>query len=383
RIEAIRIFIANEANKNMMIFQMDVKTAFLNGELKEKVYVSQPEGFVDQDNPSHVYKLKKTLYGLNQVPRTCDSVDTPMVEKNKLDEDLQGTPVDATLYRGMIGSLMYLTSSRPDLFYAICLCAWYQAKPTEKHLNTDTRRSTSGSAQFLGGKLVTWSSKKQKSTAISSTEAEYISLSRYEKHVSENAKMSDRGRGRVKVVTRAYLSRTMNPTAAEIFSLDNTLVAPEARLTIGKCNSRISFSKPQREATYQVTLDALKLSPCYPAFLITAEVPEIYMHQFWNSFNKVQGSSSYHFKIDSKKFKVDVEVFHDILQICPKLPNQPFNIPQFTDEEIVSFIYELGYTGKIETLSELVVDHMHRPWRTFAAVINRCISGKTTGLDKP
>ncbi|GJX17132.1 retrovirus-related pol polyprotein from transposon TNT 1-94 [Tanacetum coccineum] len=133
RIEAIRIFVANAANKNMTIFQMDVKTNFLN--------------------------------------------DTPMVEKNKLDEDLQGTPVDATLYRGMIGSLMYLTSSRPDLIYAVCLCAQYQAKPTEKHLNADTRRSTSGSAQFLGDKLVSWSSKKQKSTAISSTKAEYIALS--------------------------------------------------------------------------------------------------------------------------------------------------------------------------------------------------------------
>ncbi|GJV87460.1 retrovirus-related pol polyprotein from transposon TNT 1-94 [Tanacetum coccineum] len=69
RIEAIRIFLANSAHKNMMIYQMDVKKAFLNGELKEEVYVSQPEGFVDQDNPSHVYKLKKALYGLKQAPR--------------------------------------------------------------------------------------------------------------------------------------------------------------------------------------------------------------------------------------------------------------------------------------------------------------------------
>ncbi|GJZ06637.1 retrovirus-related pol polyprotein from transposon TNT 1-94 [Tanacetum coccineum] len=257
RIEAIRIFVANAANKNMMIFQMD-------------------------NNPSHVYKLKKALHGLKQAPRawydmlstflilqhfskgavdltlftwkagnnlllvqiyvddiifastntamcnefanlmttkfkmsmmgqmsfflglqisqsprgiflnqskyafkiiekygllTSDSIDTPMVEKNKLDEDLQGTHIDATLYCGMIGSFMYLTSSRPDLIYVVCLCARYQSKPTEKHLNADTRRSTSGSAQFLGDKLVSWSSKKQKSTAISSTEAEYIALS--------------------------------------------------------------------------------------------------------------------------------------------------------------------------------------------------------------
>ncbi|GKE26553.1 retrovirus-related pol polyprotein from transposon TNT 1-94, partial [Tanacetum coccineum] len=157
RIEAIHIFIANAAHKNITIYQMDVKTAFLNGELKEEVCVSQPEGFIDQDNLSHMYKFKKAFYGLKQVPhawynmlssflisqhfskdvilfRITNSVDTPLVEKSKLDEDLQGKQVDATLYRGMIGSLMYLTSTRPDLIYAFCICAWYQAKPTEKHL---------------------------------------------------------------------------------------------------------------------------------------------------------------------------------------------------------------------------------------------------------
>ncbi|GKE85933.1 retrovirus-related pol polyprotein from transposon TNT 1-94 [Tanacetum coccineum] len=117
RIEAIRIFIANASSKNMTIYQMDVKTAFLNSELKEEFYVSQPEGFVDPDHPTHVYHLKKALYGLKQAPR-----------------------------------------------------AW-------KTGCQDTRRSTSGSAQFLGDKLVSWSSKKQKSTAISTTEAEYIAMS--------------------------------------------------------------------------------------------------------------------------------------------------------------------------------------------------------------
>nr|GEY17347.1 retrovirus-related Pol polyprotein from transposon TNT 1-94 [Tanacetum cinerariifolium] len=135
RIEAIQIFIANSAHKNMPIYQMDVKTAFLTGELNKEVYVSQPKGFVDHDNPSHVYNLKKALYGLKQAPRACDSVDIPIVEKSNMDDDPQGKPVDATLYHGMIGSLMYMTSSRPDLIYAVCLCARYQTKPIEKHLN--------------------------------------------------------------------------------------------------------------------------------------------------------------------------------------------------------------------------------------------------------
>ncbi|GKA69025.1 hypothetical protein Tco_0775089 [Tanacetum coccineum] len=72
----------------------------------------------------------------------------------------------------------------------------------------------------------------------------------------------------------------MNPVVAKQVALDNSLVPSEKRLKIEKCNARIEFTKPQREETYQVTLDALKLSPCYPAFLITVEVPEVYMHQF-------------------------------------------------------------------------------------------------------
>nr|GEV35586.1 retrovirus-related Pol polyprotein from transposon TNT 1-94 [Tanacetum cinerariifolium] len=133
RIETIHVFIANVAHNSMTIYQMDVKTAFLNGKLKEEVYVSQPEGFLDHDNPSYVYKLKKALYGLKQAPRVWyDMMSSFLIsqhfskEKNKLDEDLQGKQVDATLYHGMIGSLMYLTSNRLDLIYAVCLCARYQ-----------------------------------------------------------------------------------------------------------------------------------------------------------------------------------------------------------------------------------------------------------------
>ncbi|GJY61963.1 retrovirus-related pol polyprotein from transposon TNT 1-94 [Tanacetum coccineum] len=202
RIEVICIFVANAANKNMMIYQMDVKATFLNGELKEEVYISQPEGFVHQDNPSHVYKLKKALYGPKQAPRAWygilsnflisqhfskGTIDPTLFIKKAGNDLLLGTPVDATHYRDMIGSLMYMTSSRPHLIYAVCLCARYQAKPIEKHLHAvrqifqylkGTIHMGLWYSKDTGDKLVSWSSKKQKSTAISSTKAEYIALSR-------------------------------------------------------------------------------------------------------------------------------------------------------------------------------------------------------------
>ncbi|GJX73849.1 retrovirus-related pol polyprotein from transposon TNT 1-94 [Tanacetum coccineum] len=159
------IFIANAATKNMIIYQMDVKTAFLNGDLQEEVFVSQPEGFEDQDNPTHVYRLKKALYGLKQAPRAWydtlskfllannffkgavdptnmewirfDPVDTPMVDRLKWTRISWGSSWTNDLEE-MVDSLMYLTASRPDLVFAVCMCARYQAKLPKKHFEAIT-----------------------------------------------------------------------------------------------------------------------------------------------------------------------------------------------------------------------------------------------------
>ncbi|GKD53067.1 retrovirus-related pol polyprotein from transposon TNT 1-94 [Tanacetum coccineum] len=235
-MEAIKIFLAYVTHKSFIVFQMDVKTTFLHGSLKKDVYVCQPKGFIDVDHPSHVYKLKKALHGLKQAPRACifinqsnyvleilnkygmetyDPIGTLMEIKDKLDLDKNRTLVDATKYCSMISALMYLTSSRLDIVHATCLCARYQAQPTEKHLKKvkrifrylwgtvnmglwytkdygfeltgfsdtdyaecrDSFKSTFGGTQFLGEKLVSWSLKKQDYTSLSTVEVEYVSLS--------------------------------------------------------------------------------------------------------------------------------------------------------------------------------------------------------------
>ncbi|GJY87165.1 retrovirus-related pol polyprotein from transposon TNT 1-94 [Tanacetum coccineum] len=323
-----------------------------------------PRGIFINQSKYALESLKK--YGME----SSDPVDTPMVEKSKLEEDKQGTVVDPTHYHGMIGTLMYLIATRADLTFDVCMCARYQAKPTEKHLYAvkrifkylrgtvnrglwypkdssialtayadadhagcqDTRRSTSGCMQLLGDRLVSWSSKRQKSAAISSTEAEYIALSGYCAQVlwmisqlidyglkfnkilmycdnksaialccNNLADIFTKALGRERMEffinkpgnlgMRSFTpetlkqladeaEETMGITRAQQIALDDALVTPTNRLTIGKSNLRLSSDLKSNEPTLQVVYDVLKLTPFYKAFQITADVPEIYMQEF-------------------------------------------------------------------------------------------------------
>ncbi|GJZ95823.1 retrovirus-related pol polyprotein from transposon TNT 1-94 [Tanacetum coccineum] len=148
---------------NMVVYQMDLKMTFLNDILREEVYVSQLDGFMDQDNPNHVYKPKKALYGLKQAPR----VWYDLLSKFLLSQEFSKGTVDLTLFIRRQGKDLLLDSS-------IALTAYADVDHAGSQ---DTRRSTSRSMQLLGDRLVRWLSKRQKSAAISSTEAEYIVMS--------------------------------------------------------------------------------------------------------------------------------------------------------------------------------------------------------------
>ncbi|GJZ76517.1 putative ribonuclease H-like domain-containing protein [Tanacetum coccineum] len=146
RIEAIRIFLAYASFMGFTVYQMDVKSAFLYGQIEEEVYVCQPPGFEDPDHPDKVYKVVKALYGNSSSTLELDAAD-----------------VDEHLYRSMIGSLMYLTASRPDIMFAVCACASHYligSQPLEVYI--------------LGNRLISWQCKKQTVVATSTTEAEYV-----------------------------------------------------------------------------------------------------------------------------------------------------------------------------------------------------------------
>nr|GEU97416.1 putative ribonuclease H-like domain-containing protein [Tanacetum cinerariifolium] len=255
RIEAIRLFLTYASFKDFEVYQMDVKSAFIYGKIKEEVYICQPLGFEDPDFPSKVYKVEKALYGLHQAPRAWSmrelafflglkvnqkedgifisqdnyvakilkkfvffevkTASTPMETQKPLLKDEDGEEVDVHIYRLMIGSLMYLTSSSPDIMFVVCAYAIYHVNPKVSHLHavkrilrylqgpsklglwypkdspfdlmayTDSdyagasldRKSTIGGCQFLMCRLISWQCKKQTVIANSTTKSEYVAAS--------------------------------------------------------------------------------------------------------------------------------------------------------------------------------------------------------------
>ncbi|GJR55444.1 retrovirus-related pol polyprotein from transposon TNT 1-94 [Tanacetum coccineum] len=415
--------------------QIDVQNCFSDGDFTREVFVSQPEGFEDQDNPTHVYRLKKALYGLKQAPRAwydtlskfllannffkgavdptlftrksgkhillvqiyvddiifastdhnacntfskemsskfqmsmmgqmsfflglqvsqspggifinqakyaletlkkygmdlSDPVDTPMVDRLKLDEDLMGIPVDQTRFRGMVGSLMYLTASRPDLVFAVCMCARYQAKPTKKHFEAikhadhagcqDSRRSTSGSAQFLGDRLVSWSSKKHGN----------INPQSYMIFINANVLSNIVSRQCLSSLLNALLQKTMaeqNVPTQPPTRTDEQIVPRSQWLTIGKSNLLFNAQKIQKNPIFQISVDILSNTNFFQAFTASANVPAIYLQQFWKTMSYNEKTGVYSCQVDEQWFDLSADLLRKALAITPVNPAHPFELP--------------------------------------------------------
>nr|GEZ43882.1 hypothetical protein [Tanacetum cinerariifolium] len=252
-----------------------------------------------------------------------------MVEKSKLDEDKEGKAVDPSHYRGMIGTLLYLKASRPDLQFAICMCARYQARPTKKHDSSialtafadadhagckDTRRCTSGSVQFLGERLISWSSKRQKSAAISSTEAEYIALSGCCAQI---------------LWMRSQLSDYRLAFNKIPMYCDN-------KSAIALCCNNVQHSRSKHiDIRYHFIKETMATTIEQQVALDEALVP-----------------SAQRFKMDTRKHIVDLEAFREMLHISLRVLGQSFAELPF-EEEILEFLRFLGHSAQIKTLTDV------------------------------
>ncbi|GJU44358.1 hypothetical protein Tco_1201624 [Tanacetum coccineum] len=396
----------------------------------------------------------------------------------------------------MVSSLMYLTASRPDLVFAVCMCARYQASPTKKHLEPlkrvfwylrgtinwgiwylkdtamalmayadadhagcqDTRRSTLGSARFLRDKLVSWLSKKQKSTAISTTEAEYIAMSgcctqilwmrpqltdydfafnkiplycdncsaialcyiftkalrreRFEflllrlgmkSMTPETLKRLQEGEEDGLTVLDSSLANILdsglvrlpdsgkplrdkmadeNVPAPAPTKSDDQILPCAVWVPIGKSNYVLDLQKKQKNPIFQISVYILQNTNFFRDFTASASVPAIYIQQFWNTLTYEAKTGTYSIELDETRFVLDANLLREALEITPVNQAHQFVSPP-SGEAIMDFVNELGYTEVIHFVSRMAVNNLSQPWRAILSMINQCLTGKTSGHDRP
>nr|GEV68047.1 reverse transcriptase domain-containing protein [Tanacetum cinerariifolium] len=275
RLEAILIFLSYVAHKNMVVYQMDVKSAFLNGNLREEAYVSQPDGFVDQDNPNHVYKLKKALYRLKQALRAWYD----MLSSFLISQDFSKGSVDLSLFIRRNNNDLLLMSMLGKISFFLRL----QISQSPRGIFINQSKYSLESLKKYG----------------------FESCDPVNTPMVEKSKLVEDKKGKA-VDPSHYCGRTMDTTIDQQVAMDEALVPTAQRLKIGMSNFRL---------------------------------------------------------------------LSDI-----KVHGQSFVEPPFK-EEILAFICFLRHIAAIMTLTDVNINKLYQPWRSFAAIINKCLTGKSSGYD--
>ncbi|KAJ9557014.1 hypothetical protein OSB04_011628 [Centaurea solstitialis] len=493
---------------------MDVKTAFLYGHLKEEVYVSQPEGFVDPDHPNYVYVLDKALYGLKQAPRAwyeelstyllskgfkkgsvdstlfimkevehivviqvyvddiifgstsrelCKRFETIMTQefkmsmmgeinfflglqvkqfsdgifinqskyifdllkkhsnatRNKIGPDHEGKDVDLRSYRGMVGSLMYRTASRPDIMFATCVCARYQAKPKESHLVAVKRifrylkgtpyyglwypkglgfeiqaysdadyggcnmvkKSTSGHIQFLGNKLVSWASKKQQCVSTSIAESEYVAVASCCSQI-----MALFTRRFLYTVTRKvlllFLPILFSTQKPSTLTSDNV---EKENIELYFLNTEYQladlFTKALDEKRFKFLISRLIMADYEFPDSETLEVPHVLSVRTSVLYLLNSGLTEI-----LKNHPLYIALTKELLYLLgfPSATSRPDSIqfePFDNIEEALASVRSVGYDGALHACFSFNKSHLPTTYNTLFTILNRCLTGKKTAHD--
>ncbi|GJW39220.1 integrase, catalytic region, zinc finger, CCHC-type containing protein [Tanacetum coccineum] len=334
-----------------------------------------------------IYKVKLDEYGdvLKNKARIdlSNPVDTPMVDCLKLDEDLLGIPVDQTRFRGMVGSLMYLNVSRPDLVFAMCICARYQAKPTKKYLEAIKRVFRYLKRTINMG---LWYPKDNAMSRTAYADADHtgcqdsrrnygFGFNKIPLYCDNKSAIAlccnnvQHSRSKHIDIHHHFIREQVENGVVELYFVGTeyqladilTKALPRERFEFLLSRLGMKSMSPETLKHLQEGEDEYRIVFVYPLHSqISADVPEILMKQFWYTIKKLKGfeSGSYEFLLANKTCEVDADVFRKVLGICPRKE------------------------GPLHKYTNMFVDHMHQPWRTMAACINKCLSRKTTSNDK-
>nr|GEX15888.1 retrovirus-related Pol polyprotein from transposon TNT 1-94 [Tanacetum cinerariifolium] len=290
-----------------------------NGLLREEVYVSQPNGFVDLENPNHVYKVNKALYGLKQALRAWYDLFSSFLLFHQ--RNWRSNIVHQKRKQGHI----------TDADHASC---------------QDTKKSTSGSMQLLGDRLF---QVENEVVELYFVRTEYQLVDIFTKPLARERldflinklgmrsmspeilqKLADEEEEfHAKLFTYSMYHIIMNPQATQkVVARDEKWVPSTERVKISSTNIRLETSVPQKEDNFQVFIDTIKNSTCFKAFTISADVPEIFLQQFWYTIKKIKDYESYEFLLE--KCIVNAEVFRTFLDICPRVEGDDFT-PETVD----------------------------------------------------
>ncbi|GJS76094.1 retrovirus-related pol polyprotein from transposon TNT 1-94 [Tanacetum coccineum] len=392
------------------------------------------------------------------VATTLCLFELPLWATERLDADLQGTPTDQTTYRRMIGGLMYLTASRLDIAFATFVCARYQARPTVKHLKEvkrifrylrqsynmglwylkdsrfkliaysdadhagckDDCKSTSGGLQFLGGKLVSWSSKKQDCTAMSTAEAEYVSLSACCAQVIwMRTQLLDYGYKYNRILmycdSKSAIAISCNPVqhsktkhidiryhfikehvekgTVEIYFVGTeyqladlfTKALPKERFEY--LVHRIADVHPDELCPPKTRYDLMDANKKVDLEHVQSSsfVPWIYMAQFWHTLKEDRSKYRLKFMLDKKELTLTLDDFRQIFHL-PQATANNHNafVPPPSFSDMVPFYKQvLGFTMELETQSNFKTTGLLQPWQTLCKIFSKCLTTRVTGWDQP
>ncbi|GJW39275.1 retrovirus-related pol polyprotein from transposon TNT 1-94 [Tanacetum coccineum] len=323
--------------------KMDVKTAFLNGDLQEEVFVSQPEGFEDQDNPTHVYRLKKALYGLKQAPRAWyDTLSKFLLANN--------------FFKGVVDPT-------------------YQAKPTKKNFEAIKRVF-----RYLKGtiNMGLWYPKDKAMSTNSLLQMRIKRMSKIKKkHSHQSINQGERFEfllllprlGMIEFRPLKLFSDVFKKEMSKTECLSNTMaeqnipaqpptrtdeqIVPRSQwLIIGKSNLLFNAQKIQKNPIFQISVDILSNTNFFQAFTASANVPAIYLQQFWKTMTYNEKTGVYSCQVDEQWFDLSADLLRKALAITPVNPTHPFELPP-SGNTMIDFINELGYHEPVEIVSNI------------------------------
>ncbi|GJY23342.1 hypothetical protein Tco_0397000 [Tanacetum coccineum] len=163
---------------------------------------------------------------------------------------------------------------------------------------------------------------------------------------------------------------------------DKELVLVKDQVQIGSSNYRLALEKSQPNVIYKGCLAILKKFYFFNAFIRTTDAPEIYMQQFWHTLTYDLTAKTYFFTLDDQIFEVNADLLREALQITHKVSDHPF-VKSPSEKEIISFIKKLGYSESLTKISDMAINNMYQPWRTFVTMIKKCLTKNASGFDRP